>query len=157
MITGRPELLLVAAVYLMTTLPEARCRFYDPSAGGDPWRDWEHVDFVFVPDAVVADLVTPPVDATLDIMSLQSMNDARIALHVERAFDLGSRYFFSQQPGPCFPQELPAAWQAVARHYWLHQIPPPLDVAAFAVERFDDTPVINDYAQAVGWRRVLVG
>jgi hypothetical protein len=155
MITGIPELLLVSAVYLMTAFPEARIRLYDPSGDADLWNDWPHVDFVFVPDAAVASLRTPAIDATFDVMALRYMNEERITLHVERAFDLGSRYFFSQRPGPCFPRDLPYAWRAIARRYWLHQVPPPLDVAAFAVKRFEDAPVIDDYAQAVGWRRLV--
>jgi len=156
LITGLPELLLVSAVYLMTAWPAARCRFYEPASAAELWTGWEELDFVFVPDGAVVDLDAPPIDVTLDVMTLQRMSAPRVALHVERAFDLGSRYCFSQVPGPCFRDELPAPWQAIARRYWVHQVPPPLDAAFFVVDRFHDAPAIDDYAQAVGWRRLRV-
>lgn len=156
LMTGIPELLLVSAVYLMTAFPAARCRFYDPASGAGLWNDWEQIDFIFAPDDAVADLHAPAIHVTLDLMSLRNMSGARVALHVQRAFDLGSRYFFSQLPGPCFPEEVPETWQAIERRYWLHQVPPPLDADAFAVDDFQRAPVIDDYAQTVGWRRLVV-
>lgn len=154
-ITGMPELLLVSAVYLMTAFPAARCRFYGESPDAELWRDWRQIDFLFAPESAVPGLQTPPIDVTLDIMALRDMSDTRIGRHVQRAFDLGSRYFFSQISGPCFPQPLPHVWRAIERLYWLHQVPPPLDAAVFSVD-FDEAPAIDDYAQAVGWRRLRV-
>jgi len=156
LMTGMPELLLASAVYLMTAFPAARCRFYDPSSNAGLWDDWEQVDFVFATDHAVAGLLTPPIHVTLDIMAFQSMSDRRVAMHVQRAFELGSRYFFSQTPGPCFRDEVPEAWQSIGRRFWLHQVPPPLDAWAFVVDRFHDAPAIDDYAQTVGWRRLRV-
>ena len=156
LITGTPELLLVSAVYLMTAFPAARCRFYGATSGAELWNEWEQVDFVFAPDAAAADLETPPIDLTLDIMALHHMSEPRVARHVQRAFDLGSRYFFSQAPGPCFREDVPDTWRAIGRLFWLHQVPPPLDAAFFVVDRFHDAPAIDDYAQAVGWRRLRV-
>ena len=154
LITGIPELIVVSAVYLMTAFPEARFRFYDPSARATLWTNWEEADFVFGIEGAIADLHAPPVHATLDLMSLRSMTEARVAQHVQRAYELESRYFFSQLPGPCFPEPIPAAWQTIERWYWLHQIPPPLDASAFLVEDFHKAPTIDDYAQVVGWRRI---
>jgi hypothetical protein len=156
LITGLPETLLVSAVYLMTAFPAARCRFYEAAPAADLWHDWEQVDFVFAPDAALAELVTPPIHVTLDVMALHRMSEPRVALHVQRAFDLGSRYLFSQVPGPCFRDDVPAVWKAIGRRYWIHQVPPPLEAAFFMVDRFDDVPAIDDYAQAVGWRRLRV-
>lgn len=156
LITGFPELLLVSAVYLLTAFPHARCRFYDAASPDDLWNDWEQIDFVFAPDAAVAAFETPPIHVALDIMALQAMNEPRVALHVQRAFDRGSRYFFSQVPGPCFRDDVPAVWQAMGQRYWLHQVPPPLDAAFFVVDRFHDAPAIDDYAHTVGWRRLRV-
>jgi hypothetical protein len=156
LITGMPELLLVSAVYLLTAFPAARCRFYGEAAGRELWNGWEEVDFVFAPDSAVAELAPPAVHATLDLMSLRRTSDARAAWYVQRAFDFESRYFFSQLPGPCFPEVIPPVWRSIERKYWLHQVPPPLDASAFFVEDLDKAPVIDDYAQVVGWRRLRV-
>lgn len=156
LITGIPEQLLVSAVYLMTAFPAARCRFYDRASANQLWDEWDQVDFVFAPDGAVPELETPPIHVTLDVMTFGRMSEPRVALHVQRAFDLGSRYFFSQVPGPCFRDEAPGPWQAIGRRYWLYQVPPPLDAAFFVVDRFHDAPAIDDYAQAVGWRRLRV-
>lgn len=154
LITGIPELLLVSAVYLMTAFPAARCRFHGESSDTELWSDWQEIDFVFAPAGAVADLHSPPPLAALDLMALRHMDDARVDLHVQRAFDLGARYLFSQASGPCFPDPPPAVWRSIARRYWLHEIPPPLDIGAFYVDDFYKAPVIEDYAQVVGWRRL---
>ncbi len=151
-ITGLPECLLVSAVYLMTAFPDARCRLYEP--GSAMAGDWDQIDFVFAPEHAIDELRLPALDAVLDVMALRQMSDARTARHVERAFELGARYFFSQLPGPCFPSELPDVWRAIERRYWMHQIPPRLEAAAFLVDDFQSAPRIDDYAQAVGWRRI---
>jgi hypothetical protein len=154
LITGMPELLLVSAVYLMTAFPAARCRFYGESSDNGLWHEWEQVDFVFAPDCTAADLHPPALDMMLDVMVLDSTSSERLALYVDRAADLGARYFFSQLPGPCFPEAIPRVWRAIERRFWLHQVPPPLDASAFFVEDLNQAPVIDDYAQAIGWRRL---
>ena len=156
LITGLPECLLVSATYLMTAFPDARCRFDDPSGRAALWSDWEQADFVFAAATAVGEMAPPELHAVLDVMALRCMSDLRVSEHVRRAFDLGARYFFSQLPGPCFPEERPDVWRAIGERYWLHQIPPRLDAAAFAVDDFDSAPRIDDYAQMVGWRRMLV-
>ena len=95
LITGRPELFLLSAVYLMTLFPGARFRFYDP---GDPdafWRDWSSVDFAFAPECLVPRMQPRPLALTIDMMALERMSASRVCLHVQRAYDLGSRYFAS--------------------------------------------------------------
>jgi hypothetical protein len=42
-ISGIPETLLVASVYLMTTFPDARFRFYGERKEGDVWSDWQQI------------------------------------------------------------------------------------------------------------------
>lgn len=155
-ITGIPEQLLVSAVYLMTAFPDARTRFYGVSPTADEWHDWQEVDFIFAPESAVATMKTPRLDAALDLMSLRHMTDARVATHVQRAYELGARYFFSQMPGPCFPEELPGTWQAIERFYWPHVVPPRLEAAAFLVDDPTTAPVIDDYAHLAGWRRICL-
>ena len=153
-ITGLPECLLVSAVYLMTAFPDARCRLH--RTGSDIAGDWEQADFIFAPEDALDELNLPRVDAMLDVMALRHMSEARVSRHVERGFDLGARYVFSQLPGPCFPDPLPAVWRAIERRYWLHQVPPRLEATAFLVDDFQSAPHIDDYAQAVGWRRIRI-
>ena len=156
LVTGIPDLLLVSAVYLMTAFPCARCHFYDPSSSTSVWRDWEDADFIFAPETAVADMDASPIDVTLDIMSLETMSVPRVSLHVQRAFDLGSRYFLSQVPGPCFPQDVPNPWRAVERLFWPHLIPPRLEASAFVLNDDQDAPSIDGPAHIVGWRRIRV-
>lgn len=156
LITGMPECLLVSAVYLMTAFPDARCRFYETAVRDEIWRGWEEADFIFAPEGAVAAMDAPAIDVAVDLMTLRQMSDSRVSLHVERAYGLGVRYFFSQLPGPCFPEPLPSVWGALERRYWLHQVPPRLEAAAFAVDDFQSAPRIDDYAQLVGWRRIRI-
>ena len=155
LITGIPELLLVSATYLMTVFPNARCRFYEPSAAEGLWQGWEQVDFIFAPESAVARM-QPPIDAVLDVMALRHMTDSRLSVHVQRAFDLGARYVFSQLPGPCFPLDVPRVWRAIGRLYWPHLIPPRIEASAFVTEDEQAVPLIDDYAHLVGWRRIRV-
>jgi hypothetical protein len=155
LITGAPDLFMLSAVYLMAAFPGARCRFWDPSCPDAFWRDWERVDFMFAPECAVPALRPPLLDLTVDIMAMQQMTDSRVGLHVQRAFDLGSRYFFSMLPAAAAAGEVPAAWKAIERLYWAHPIPPRIDPSTYIG---DDPPPLaeTDYAQLVGWRRIRV-
>jgi hypothetical protein len=89
-------------------------------------------------------------------MTMRTMSAERVARHVQRAYDLGARYFFSQLPGPCFPQDTPDVWRAIERLFWAHQIPPRVEASAFVTEDEEQVPNIDDFAQMIGWRRLLV-
>jgi hypothetical protein len=152
-ITGLPEALLVASVYLMTAFPEARFRFCRGRGDNDLWSDWQHVDFVFVPESELASFQPPRVDLVVDLMALRNMTDSRIHVHVQRAFDVAARYFYSLEPGPVFPVEPPRAWRIAEMLYWTHPIPPRLDASVFGVSA-DRAPQVDDYAHLIGWRRI---
>lgn len=151
LITGLPETLLVSAVYLMTAFPHARFHFYG-EPGDDVGTDGKQADFILAPEAAVPHLTPPRVDLVVDLMALRNMSERRVALHVQRAFDVGARYFYSMQPGPVFPAEPSAAWQAIGRLYWPHPIPPRLDASLWV--NADSVPQVDDYAHLVGWRRL---
>jgi hypothetical protein len=148
LITGLPDTLLVSAVYLQTVLPNACCRFYDPSRPDDDdvWRNWEQADFIFAPEAALSDLRPPQLDLAVDILALQHMSPARAAAHVQWAFDRGCRYFYSLHPGSCSTNARPGSWQAIERLYWLHPVAPRVEVAKTDV----------DYSHVIGWRRLRV-
>jgi len=151
LITGLPETLLVAAVYLMTAFPDARFRLHGVTRE-DLWLNWEEVDFILAPETALPDLKPPRVDLVIDLMTLRNMSDRRVACHVQRAFDVGARYFYSVEPGSIFPAESPRVWHAIERLYWPHPVPPRLD-ASLLVEP-GSVPQLNDYAHLVGWRRI---
>jgi len=152
-ISGIPETLLVASVYLITTFPDARFRFYGERKEGDVWSDWQQTDFVFVPESEVASLRPPRLDLVADLMALRNMTNGRIAVHLQRAFDAGARYFYSLEPGPIFPVQPPPVWRIADMLYWTHPIPPRLDASVFSVSA-DRAPQVDDYAHLIGWRRL---
>lgn len=139
-ITGSPAAFLVSAVYLMTTVSDARCRFYDASAG-DVWTRWDEVDFIFVPEPV---LVRPPrLDLVIDLMALARMTPQRVAHDVQQAFDAGCRYVYSLHRGNWLDGEMPPVWRALERCYWMHPVPARVELRKSSV----------DYSHAIGWRR----
>lgn len=142
--TGVPDLFLLSAVYLMTVYPAARCCVFDPAAPDDVWREWETTDFVFVPERALPALRPPRVDLTLDVMALRHMDADRVSAHVQRAFDVGSRYFYSALPAGA-AEEARNVWQAIERLFWPNPVPPRGEPG--------HTP---EAAHLVGWRRLLV-
>lgn len=145
-ISGAPAFLLVAAIYVMTVFPDARCR-REGDALGDLWSDWEDTDFVFVSEAALPALRPPRVDLAIDIAALENMTAPRIESHVQWAYDRGCRYFYSLKPGDFAYDAMPAAWTAIGARYWLHPVPPRLEV---------DKVVAIDYSHLVGWARLRV-
>jgi hypothetical protein len=153
LITGRPELFLLSAVYLMTLLPAARVRFYDPNDPAAFWRDWSDVDFAFAPECVVARMHPPSLRLTVDLRALERMNGERIGLHVQRAFDLGSRYFASV----CSPAAPEAGADeslrpALDRFYWPHPVCAPESLARRLSLSSADGAVERTYF--LGWKRL---
>jgi len=153
LITGIPETLLVSAVYLMAAFPDARFRLYRGCTDHNVWADWQQIDFILAPESELRSLTPSRVDLVVDLMALRRMTVNRIDAHVQRAFDLGARYFYSLEPGQIFPAEPPSAWRAIETFYWTHPIPPRLDASVFTIDS-GSVPQIDDYAHLVGWRRI---
>jgi hypothetical protein len=145
-VTGAPELLLVSAVYLMTVFPGARCRLYGESSSIELSQQWEEMDFIFAPEAALSDLRPPRLDLALDVMALRQMSAERCRSHVQWASDRGCRYFYSLHPGGFSYEDLPAAWTAIGRSYWLHPVAPRLELSKVA----------EVYSHLVGWKRLRV-
>lgn len=155
LMTGRPELFLLSAVYLLTLFPAARFRFYDPDDPGAFWKDWHNVDFAFAPEYVVPTLQPPEPALTVDLMSLERMTAGRICLHVQRAYDLGSRYFASVCPSRRPDAGIAAGVQpALDRFYWLHPICAPESLARRL--SLSSTEGAVDRTYFLGWRRLRV-
>jgi hypothetical protein len=155
LITARPELFLLSAVYLMTLFPRARFRFFDPADADAFGRDWGSVDFAFAPECIVAAMRPPSLALTVDLMALESMSASRIGLHVQRAHELGSRYFASvcatgtsdgTAPAPVEPQ--------LDRFYWRHPVSAPESLARRLSLSPGDGPVERTYF--LGWKRLRV-
>jgi hypothetical protein len=153
LITGIPETLLVAAVYLMTAFPDARVRLYRDCTDRDPWADWQQVDFILAAESELRSMTPPRVDLVVDLLSLRRMGGSRANVHVQRAFEFGAPYFYSLEPGQIFPTEPPPVWREMEKWYWPHPIPPRLDASVFAVSA-DQAPQVEDYAHLIGWRRI---
>jgi hypothetical protein len=147
LITGMPEVLLVAATYVQTLFPAAHVRYFDDRRPDAFWEDWDQVDFAFAPDSIVGDMRAPAIGLTLDLDSLARQHPDTIDRHVRQAHRLHSRYFFS---GSAARKELagaaPAIRAAVERWYWPH----PLCAPAFLDRRF----VERSRTYLLGWRRL---
>jgi hypothetical protein len=158
LMTGLPDAFLVSAVYLKAVFPHARCRFFT-DAPADLFHKWEEIDFIFAPESALPSLRPPRLDLTMDIASLGQMNVERVRSHVQRAFDLGCRYFYSlfapRRPGP---QAM--VTDAVRRFYWPHPIPArrerwtPVVMPTAPSERSESRGPDTEEAHLVGWRRL---
>jgi hypothetical protein len=167
-ITGHPDLFLLSAVYLMSAFPEARVRFVgeSPTEAGH----YEDSDFVFAPEWTVPSLDLPRLDLTIDLMALQTMTCARATKHVERAFELGSRYIYSMnriEAGLARPA-LPADQQsprtlgrtlsgppAIEPYFWPHPVPPRRDPKLEEMRAATGVDAEAEFSHLVGWRRIL--
>jgi len=158
LITGSTSLLLLSSVYLKTLFPAASFRFYEPERSDAFWCEWSTVDFAFAPESVVASMRPPTLDLTLDLMSLEMMNPARVDCHVRRAYELGSRYFFSVCPAADpEPEKASPVRPALERFYWRHPVSAPFylgkRLALRAVKPGGSRGAI-DHTYLLGWRRL---
>lgn len=159
-ITGHPDLFLLSAVYLMSAFPEARVRFVGESpaeAGHYGWtvEQSDDVDFVFAPEWAVPTLDLPRLDLTIDLMALQTMTCARATKHVERAFELGSRYIYSTNRIEAGGSRS-AVHDAIARYFWPHPVPPRRDPKLEDMRAATGIEAEAEFSHLVGWRRILV-
>ena len=159
-ITAPAELLLFSAVYLMTAFPNARYRFYGDESPGAFWHDLKTVDFAFATVGALAERFPDrAVDLTLDLQALEHMPPECAQHHVQDAFDLGSRYFYSLGPrtNQCTPDRT-AASTFIKKLYWAYELPVP---------QFDGMEVLTGFrghgpadggshAHRIGWQRILV-
>lgn len=144
-ITAPPTLLLLSATYLMTLFPYAHVRFWQPADAAAFWQNLDEVDFAFAPGSAVQDLHPRNIALTIDIGMLQRMHTARVAAHVQRAFQLGCRYILSV----CFDDEsdgASAVRSAIDRCYWLH----PMASRAY----LDRHLLVRNGAFLLGWKRL---
>ena len=151
-ISGAPEQLLVSAVYLAAVMPEARCRL----VGGEAMDsgEWDDTDFVFVPGHLVSSLRPPRLDLTLDLMALRAMAGPRAAAHLERSFQLGSRFLFAMRPGVATPAD-DCVERAIERWYWPHPVPRRRDPRELAAVGGDPSQLPPPrFAHLAGWRRI---
>jgi hypothetical protein len=153
-ITARPDVMLVSAVYLMTVFPHARHRFFGEGTSGNLWTNWQDVDFLFVPESAVAALQPPRVDLTLDLMALPAMDTGRVRAHVRRAYELGCPYFYSLLPAASGGDEVSRVWGSIERWYWPHPVPPRAENMPPVVDGAASAPPEAEYAHLVGWRRL---
>jgi hypothetical protein len=148
LITGTPELFLVSAVYLMTMFPGAGFRFYEPTQPDAFWRDWDRIDFAFAPESIVADMQPPSVELAVDLAAFDRMSPARVGVHVQRAYDLGSPYVLSASPAGDAADAASLVRPAVDRVYWPH----PISVPSYLDRRY----AVRDGRMHLGWRRLRV-
>jgi hypothetical protein len=150
LVTGRLEMLMIAAVYLKTMFPAARCRFLGETPAAELWSDWQDVDFVFVEETELPAAPPPQLDLTLDVMALRDMRAARVRAHVERAFECNSRFFYSQLPLKHVAGDVRHVWEAIGTRYWLHGVPTRGAVGI----AYPPPAAPEGHAHLVGWRRL---
>jgi len=154
LITGLPDAFLVSAVYLKALFPDARCRFFTDAPPADLFHHWEEIDFIFAPESAVSSLRPPRLDLTMDIATLGQMGVERVRAHVQRAFDLGCRYFYSLF-APGRPDVQAMVSDEVGKRYWPHPIPARRERWAPAVMGVEPEPRPDtEEAHLVGWRRL---
>jgi hypothetical protein len=155
--TGHPDLLLLSAVYLMSVFPGARFEFVGEGPGvGSAFRrtvDLEDTDFVFAPEWAVPTLELPRLDLTIDLMTLQAMTCVRATTHVERAFNLGSRYIYSMTR---MPADTSCVSAALERCFWPHPVPPRRDPKLEEMRAATGVETEAEFSHLVGWRRILL-
>ncbi|HXE81042.1 MAG TPA: hypothetical protein VNK41_09845 [Vicinamibacterales bacterium] len=152
-ITGVPDLFLLSAVYLASLFPGGTCRFYDGAPGDALWRDWEGVDFVFAPEGALPSLQPPRLDLTLDVGALVRMEPRRLGAHVQRSFEMGSKFIYTLRDAAASDRTSGAAsavQAAIERWYWPHPVPPRRDPK---LESAGQDPGLS---HLVGWRRLRV-
>jgi len=152
-ISGSPEQLLVSAVYLAAVVPGARRRL----VGADSLDagDWGDPDFAFVPGHLLPSLRLPRLDLTIDLMALRDLPASRAAAHLERSFQLGSRYLFAVRPGVASPAD-ECVERAIERWYWPHPVPRRRDPRDMAAVNYDASKLPPPrFAHLAGWRRIL--
>ena len=153
LITGLPDAFLVSAVYVKAMFPDARCRFFT-DAPADLFHTWEEIDFIFAPESAVPSLRPPRLDLTMDLATLSQMSVERVRSHVQRAFDLGCRYFYSLF-GPGRPDLQAMVSDEVRHRYWPHPIPARRERWTPAVMGAEPQPRPDtEEAHLVGWRRL---
>jgi len=148
LITGRPELFLLSAVYLTTLFPSARIRFYDPRCPDAFWQDWDAVDFAFAPEGVVSAMSPASLHLTVDLVALQRMTPDRVDRHVRRAHALACPYLISVEDGrggACVADH-------IERFYWRHPVSAPL----YTAKRLALSSQSRDQSYMLGWRRLRV-
>lgn len=151
LITGREEQLALSAVYLRALFPDARFRFYESEHADAFWRDWACVDFAFAPEAVVPRMTPPSVDLTVDLLSLEHMSESCAGMHVQRAYDLGSRYFVSIGPSGPGSNGASPVLPAIERLYWRHPVCAPESLAKRL--SLPDGPASSERTYFLGWKR----
>jgi len=152
LITGLPDAFLVSAVYLKAVFPDARCRFFT-DAPADLFHKWEEIDFIFAPESALPSLRPPRLDLTMDIATLGQMSVERVRSHVQQAFDLGCRYFYSLF-APGRPDVRAMVSDEVGHRYWPHSIPARRERWTPAVMGVEPEAPPDTVAHLVGWRRL---
>jgi putative sugar O-methyltransferase len=150
LITGLPETLIVSATFLQAAFPDARCHFHE--RGTNPWDGAADADFVFAPEGALDDLRPSRLDLTLDLGGLAQMTPERLSVHMRRAFECGSRFFYAMLPPEPLADGDAAVRGAIERYFWPHPVAP-RPVSHDARSRGEGVP---RYTHLVGWRRIRV-
>lgn len=156
-VSSPPDLFLLSATYLRALFPAARVRFYGDVSGADLWRDLSHVDFVFLPDNMAHAVAPVHVTLALDLMGLERMTPDQADGHVRSVFEAGAPYFYSAMPTSTPPSAADVR-AALARYYWLHELPVPQFDRRDALKPWSpqdtDDPRRIKRAHIMGWKRL---
>ena len=154
LITGHPDLLLLSGTYLSALFPGATMRFFDPATPDAFWRDWDRVDFAFLPEMAMDEMRPASLDLTIDLMALERMTAGRVEQHVDRAYALGARHFFSLcRAKPESADDAVDVEPVIEKRYWRHPVSSPSFVRWRLGLRADSSDT-GDHAFLLGWRRL---
>jgi putative sugar O-methyltransferase len=118
-IVDLPATMLFSATYLQTLFPSAKIRRLVP---GEPLRDHEDADFVFIPNTLLAEQSLPQLDLAFNMVSFQEMTTEQVGTYVATLAAAGCRslYSLNRERSP-YNTQLTAVSSILARHYDLHE------------------------------------
>jgi len=156
-ITDLPELFLFSATYLMTAFPDAKVAFWGEEPTDRILANWRSYDFVFMPNAALAELAPERLDLTINMVSFQEMTHAQVVAYVERAHALECPFLYSlNRDKSSYNPQITSVSDILTRFYWPREIPVLPVPYTKMLDDANAAPSRNAYTHMLGWRRVKI-
>jgi putative sugar O-methyltransferase len=94
-IVDLPETLLFSAVYLQSACPGAKVWVYGDTPTLDQLRDWQSLDFAFLPHFAIERIAFGRLDLVINMASFQEMTPDQVSHYARTAQNLGCRNLYS--------------------------------------------------------------
>jgi hypothetical protein len=138
----------------MTAFPDANVCFWGDPAIDDVFARWRDYDFIFVPNAALANMRPDRLDLTVNMVSFQEMTGDQVTAYVSRAHALECRFLYSlNRDRSAYNRQLESLGAIIDRYYWPREI----DVLPVPYQKMiGDKRSTVDYKHVIGWRRVKI-